>query len=91
MNTYRALTQAAVALFADGVFEHEFTVAEEKDWIDRGLIEIVPRPYKVLSANYVDGGEGEVRELALLRENEQALIDGGHLERIDDKRKKGKR
>lgn len=83
MNTYRALTPAAVGVFAEGVFERDFTPAEEHDWIHRGLIEIVPREYEVLTTNFAAGAQGDTVTLALLRENEQALLDGGHLARIE--------
>jgi hypothetical protein len=81
-NTYRALTPAAVGAFAEGVFEREFTATEEKDWLDSGLIELVPRTYRVLSANYAVA-QGQTFEAALLKENEAALISGGHIERVD--------
>jgi hypothetical protein len=83
MNTYKALTPAAVAAFADGVFEAEYTPTEEQDHLASGLIEIVPRPYKVLSNNFATGQQGETVTLALLVEHEAALIQGGHLERVD--------
>jgi uncharacterized lipoprotein YddW (UPF0748 family) len=84
MNTYRALSPAAVAAFADGVFEHDFTPAEEKDWLDSGLVELVPRTYRVLSNNYSAAGQGEKFEGALLKEIEAGLISGGHIERVDE-------
>jgi len=83
-NTYRAKTKAATAAFSDGVFEHEFTVTEEKDWLDSGLLELVPRKYKVLSDNYAVP-LGETFEAAMLKEIEAALISGGHIERVDPK------
>lgn len=81
-NTYRATTPAAVAAYADGVFEHEFTATEERDALDSGLLEIVPRTYLVLSNNYSAAGQGETFEGALLVDNEAALILGGHIERV---------
>jgi hypothetical protein len=83
MNTYRALTPAAAAAFADAVFEREFTPTEERDWLDSGLLELVPRAYRVLSNNYAAGAQGDLVDLALLVENESALISGGHIERVD--------
>jgi len=82
-NTYRALSPAAEAAFAEGVFEHEFTPTEERDWLASGLVELVPREYKVLSNNYSAGEQGATIKAALLVENEAALIAGGHLERVD--------
>jgi hypothetical protein len=84
-NTYRALSDSAKAAFAEGVFEHEFTPTEESDWVNSGLIEIVPRKYKVLSNNYAAGKQGATVEAALLVELEAALISGGHIERVDSK------
>lgn len=83
-NTYRALTVQAEGVFAPGVFEHEFTPAEERDWLGSGLVEIVPRTYRVLSTNLAAGEQGELVELALLVEHEAVLIAGGHIERVDD-------
>ena len=83
MNTYKATSPAAAAAFADGVFEREFTPSEEKDWLDSGLLELVPRTYRVLSNNYSAGGQGETFEGSYLVENEAALIQGGHIERVD--------
>jgi hypothetical protein len=89
-NTYRALSPAAEAAFDKGVFERDFTPSEEKGWLDSGLIEIVPRTYKVLSNNYAAAGQGELVELALLKEIEAAHIQGGHIERVDAPPKKSK-
>jgi len=83
MNTYKATTPAAAAAFAEGVFEREFTPAEEQDWLDSGLLELVPRAYRVLSNNYAAGAQGDLVDLALLVEHESALIQGGHIERVD--------
>lgn len=88
MNTYRATTPAAVAAFADGVFERDFTPTEEKDWLDSGLLELVPRQYRVLTNNYAAAAQGELIDLSLLVENEAALIQGGHIERVDKPAKK---
>lgn len=81
-NTYRALSPATVAAFEDGVFDHDFTATEEKDWLDSGLLELVPRTYRVLSNNYVAGKQGDTFDGAFLVENEAALIQGGHIERV---------
>jgi len=81
-NTYRALSDSTKAAFADGVFEREFTPTEERDWLASGLVELVPRKYKVLSNNYDAGKQGSTVEAALLVELEAALIAGGHIERV---------
>src|SRR5262245_21560664 len=82
-NTYRALTPQVVGVFSEGVFEADLSPSEEKDWLDAGLLELVPRQYKVLSDNYAAGEPGDLVELALLVELEAALIAGGHIERVE--------
>jgi hypothetical protein len=80
-NTYRAVSDRALALHGKDVFEAEFTPTEEQDHISGGHLEIVPRAYRVLSDNYAAGKQGEVVDLALLVDHEAALIQGGHIER----------
>ena len=87
-NTYRALSPAAVAAFAGGVFEAEYTATEERDHLASGLIEIVPRTYRVLSNNYSAAAQGETFDGALLVDHESALIQGGHIERVSPATKK---
>jgi hypothetical protein len=82
-NTYKALSPQAEGVFAKGVFEAEFTPTEERDWLASGLLEIVPRKYRVLSDNYAAAAQGETFDGALLVENEAALIQGGHIERVE--------
>jgi hypothetical protein len=81
VNTYRALTPAGVAAFADGVFERDFTVTEEKDWLASGVVELVPRTYKVLSTNY-EQPLGTTFDAAFLIEVEASRVAGGHIERV---------
>jgi hypothetical protein len=83
MNTYKATSAAAVAAFDDGVFEREFTATEERDWLNSGLLELVPRAYKVLSNNFNAAKQGEHFEGSFPVELEAALIQGGHIERVD--------
>lgn len=83
MNTYRALSRAAEAAFSVGVFEREFTPTEEKDHLASGLLELVPRTYRALSNNFAAAKQGDTFEAAFLVENERALIQGGHIERVD--------
>lgn len=89
MNTYLAKTKAAEQAFQTGEFEHEFTVTEERGWVDSGLLEIVPRTYRVLVDTAVHGVKGTdpdpTFEAALLIEQENALTVNGHIERVDDK------
>lgn len=84
-NTYRALTPAAVAAYAEGVFELDLTPTQERDLLDSGLVELVPRRYKVLSNNFSAADLGTEIEAAYLFEIEQAYLNGGHLERVDAK------
>lgn len=84
-NTYRALSPAAVAAYADGVFERDFTPVEERDALGSGLIELVPRKYRVLSNNFEAGEQDSEIEAAYLVEIEAALIQGGHIERVAPK------
>lgn len=91
MNTYKALSKAAEAAFATGTFEREFTPSEERDWLSSGLIEIVPRTYRALSNNFASAAQGETFEGSFLVENEAALIQGGHIERVDEVKPKAKK
>lgn len=85
-NTYRALNEAAEAAFTVGPFDHEFTVEEERDWVSRGALEIVPRTYRSLTDTKVFGvsslDDPPTFEAALLIEQEAALL-GSHIERVD--------
>lgn len=87
-NTYRPVSDRAKALHGEDAFEAEFTAAEERDQLDGGHLEIVPRPYRVLSDNYAAGKQGDVVDLALPVDIEAALVSGGHLERADASPKK---
>lgn len=90
-NTYRAVSERAKALHGEDTFEAEFSPADERDQLDGGDLEIVPRPYRVLSGNYAAGKQGEVVDLALPVEIEAALVSGGHLERADAPKKSAKK
>lgn len=85
MNTYKAVGAAAVAAYGEGTVELDFTASEEADRLSAGVLELVPRPYRVLTNNYEAGNQDEVVELALLVETEAALLAGGHLERVQPK------
>jgi len=91
MNTYKALSPAAQAAFEEGVFERDFTPAEEQDWLASGLLELVPRTYRVLSNNYAAAEQGDTFEATFLVGQESALIEGGHIERVDKPESKPKR
>lgn len=88
-NTYRALTPAAVAAYDEGVFDLDLSPSQERDLLDAGLVELVPRKYRVLSNNFAAGKQDTVIEAAYLVEIEQAYLNGGHLERIDPPATKG--
>lgn len=87
-NQYRASNELGRARFGDEVFEAEFSVDEEADWLNRGALVLEPRPYRVLSDNYtieghpVPGGSGAVVTAGFPIDIEAALIAGGHLERV---------
>jgi hypothetical protein len=83
MNTYRATSEYGRAVFGEDVFEMEFSATEEADHLGAGHVEIVPRGYRQLSNNYSATEQGETFEAALLVEQEAALIQGGHLKRVD--------
>lgn len=82
-NTYRAMSPQAEAAFQPGVFEADFTVMDEKDHLDGGLLELVPRAYRVLSNNFSGGPQNSTYDATFRREIEEALIAGGHIERVD--------
>jgi hypothetical protein len=81
-NTYRAISVVGEHLFGEGVVELDLSPDEERDALGSKHLEIVPRKYRVLSDNYEAGKQGDVVELALLKENDAALTQGGHLERV---------
>jgi hypothetical protein len=82
-NTYRPLSEAAKSQYGDAVVSLDLSVMDERDAVDGGHLEIVPRPYKVLSDNF-SGGPQDSEWLGALRvELEAALIQGGHIERIE--------
>lgn len=81
-NTYKPLSELAKALHGEDVFEAEFSATEERDHLDGGHLEIVPRPYEVLSTNYAPGKQGSTVNLSLLVEHEAALTQGGHIQRV---------
>lgn len=91
-NTYKPLSVRAKALYGDDVFEGNFTAGEERDLIAGGHVSIEPRAYEVLTNNFAAGKQGDTVDLALVVENEAALISGGHIQRADKKpapKKKG--
>jgi hypothetical protein len=84
-NTYKPTSVVGEHYFGAEEFDAEFAPAEERDWVDAGHLELVPRTYRVLSDNYTGGEQGSEIEAALLVEIEAALVSGGVLERVDKK------
>jgi hypothetical protein len=82
-NTYRALSVAAKSEHGDAPVDLDLSVVDERDALDGGHLELVPRTYRVLTNNFSGGPEGSEYVGALQKEIEAALISGGHLERID--------
>jgi hypothetical protein len=82
-NKYRPVSARAKAINGEDDFEAEYTADEERDLLDGGHIEIVPRAYRILSDNYSAGAQDEVVELALSIDHEQMLTSGGHIERVE--------
>jgi hypothetical protein len=87
-NTYAAISERAKALHGEDVFEADFTAIEEKDQLDAGHLRIAPRTYRVLSNNFSAAPQGKTFVAALLVEQEAALIQGGHIERVVEPAKK---
>lgn len=83
-NTYKALSEYGKAIFGEDVFNADFTASEEKDHLDGGHLEIVPRDYEVTSDNFSGGPKGAHYRAALLKEVEAALIAGYHIRRMGD-------
>jgi len=87
-NTYRAVSDRAKSLHGEEPFEADLPATEERDQLEGGHLEIVPRTYRVLVNNFAEGEQGSTVDLALVVENESALLAGGILERDDPKPKK---
>lgn len=83
-NKYRPLSVVGKATYGEVEFEADLSVDEEKDAIGAGHLELVPRTYRVLSDNYTAAAQGKTFEAAFLVENEAALIQGRHIERVAD-------
>lgn len=90
MNTYKPVSARAKALYGSDDFDTELSAAEERDQLEAGHLEIVPREYEVLSNNLAAGKQGEEVTLALPVETEAALIEGGHIKRVEKKAAKKK-
>lgn len=82
-NQYKAVSEYGRAIFGEDIFDADFGVSEEKDHLDGGHLELVPRKYKVTSNNFSGGPEGGEYRAALLKEIEASLVAGGHIMRDD--------
>jgi len=87
-NRYRVLLPLTVTVTeGDFVqyeeFDHEFTEEDERTNLDSGLLEIVPRRYKVIGESDVfETPPGETFERAIPVGQEQLLFAGGHIQRV---------
>jgi hypothetical protein len=84
-NTYRTLTKLGEHLYGEGENDLDLSVLDEKDALNNGHLELVPRTYTVTSTNCTHGKQGSKVQLALRVEVEAALVNGGHLERVEQK------
>lgn len=84
-NQYRAKGAAAVAAWGEDIVELDLDPAYERDLVGNGVLEVVPRPYRVLVDTYSVGGvpvdQGAVIDAVFPVEIEAALLSGGVLER----------
>jgi hypothetical protein len=66
-------------------FDYEFTEEDERSNLDSGLLEIVPRTYKVMGGSDVyETKPGETFDAAIPVGIEALLYAGGHIERVDE-------
>jgi len=95
MNTYKVMLPILVnGEHKQGdVFEYEFdTPEDEQANLTSGLLEIVPRTYKVVGPSEVfETPAGSELEKALTMTQEKLLLDGGFLERVEPKKTRSKK
>lgn len=73
-------------------FQKELTADEELENVNSGLLGIVPQTYRVVGVSRVHDTEpGEEFEAALLLGNEEALIEGGNIQRVEAEEKPPKK
>lgn len=82
MSTYRPVSDRAKALYGSDAVDLDLSAADERDALDGGHLEVVPRPYKVLVNNYEAGKQGSTVDLALHVDQEAALVSGGILKPV---------
>jgi hypothetical protein len=95
MRSYKVLLPLLVHLteeegggsYAQGeTFEKEFSPEDERANLESGLLELQPSKYRVAGSSEVDGhAQGEEFEAAIPLGREALLIEGGHIERVEDK------
>lgn len=64
-------------------FDREFTETDEADNLAAGLIEIVPREYRVLQGRVYEAVTGETFTAALTIGQESHLVNAGFIERVE--------
>lgn len=90
MRKYRVLLPLVVhtgdGSYTQGeVFEKDFTVEDEATNLDSGLLELVPCVYRVVGGSRVfDTAPGDEFEAAMRLGQEQLLMAGGHIVRVDE-------
>jgi hypothetical protein len=90
MNRYKVLLPLTVhtadASYAQGEeFDQEFSVEDEAANLASGLLELLPNTYRVIGGSEVHGTKpGGTFTMAIPLGQEALLIEGGHIERVDD-------
>jgi hypothetical protein len=70
-------------------FEKDFSAEDETTNLDSGLLEVVPRKYKVTGTSRVhDTAPGEEFEVALRIGEEAHLVQAGHIKRVNEQKSK---
>lgn len=85
-NVYRPVSARAKALYGEKPLELDLSAVDERDHLDGGHLQIVPREYLVLTNNFSAGKQGSKVFLVLPVEQEAALVQGGHIQRTTDKK-----
>jgi hypothetical protein len=79
---YQPTSEWALAVHGEDVVELDLSAADEADLVPAHL-GIVPASYRVLSTNYAASEQGSQVEMSLPVDIEAALVQGGHLKRVD--------
>lgn len=68
-------------------FDKDFTPEQEQENVESGLLEVVPRTYKVVGTSEVDGhAPGDTFESSMLMVREALLVEGGHIAPVEAKK-----